>query len=159
MAEQARKFGGRVREIRDERRWKQRDLVARMAELGDQALNTNQLSRYENGGAMPSEQRQVWFAEALETTVADLHSGPLAERAEPTRAPDVLASLEPDGARLARIEAKLDRIITALGLDQVDDPAGDDLLSAAEAPSAKLAARESVAHHGVARDRSSRRSA
>lgn len=80
MADQARKFGARVAELREKHEWKQRDLVARMNELGDQAINTNQLSRYENGGAFPHEGRQTVFAEALETTVHDLMLGPEAER-------------------------------------------------------------------------------
>lgn len=106
MAEQARKFGARIAELRDERGWKQRDLVAAMAALGDQAINTNQLSRYENGGAMPGEQRQSWFAEALETTVADLHAGPLEERPQSEETPDLMATL--NGA--SEIAQRLDRM-------------------------------------------------
>ena len=87
MAEQARKFGGRIAELRNEKGWTGRQLVERMAELGDRSINTNQLSRYENGGAMPGEQRQERFADALETDVADLVSGPLAERGGPRREP------------------------------------------------------------------------
>jgi transcriptional regulator with XRE-family HTH domain len=108
MAEQARKFGARVAELRDEKRWKQRDLVAAMAALGDQSLNTNQLSRYENGGAMPGEQRQSWFAEALETTVGDLHAGPLEERGAPEPTPDVLGALS--AGVPPELQAQLDRI-------------------------------------------------
>lgn len=118
MAEQARKFGARIAELRDERQWKQRDLVAAMVERGDQALNTNQLSRYENGGAMPGEQRQQWFADALGTSVADLHAGPMAERSNAPSSPDPFAPPADDA--LQQILARLRNIELALGV--TDDP-------------------------------------
>lgn len=112
MADQARKFGARIAELRAEKRWKQRDLVEQMAELGDRSINTNQLSRYENGGAMPGEQRQQWFADALETDLGDLIAGPISERKpKPQATPDPLAI---DGDRLDQIEAKLDAIRSQL---------------------------------------------
>lgn len=87
MAEQARKFGARVAELRAERDWRQRDLAERMQDLGDKAINTSQISRYETGnGPLPEERRRQFFAGALETTEADLLLGPIEERepVEPT---------------------------------------------------------------------------
>lgn len=105
MAQQARKFGARIAELREQRHWKQRDLVDKMADLGDDALNTNQLSRYENGGAMPGEQRQEWFAEALATTVADLIEGPVAERKKKGATPEFATPVSD-----ARMEARFDQL-------------------------------------------------
>lgn len=109
MATQARKFGARIAELRIEKRWKQRTLVEKMTALGDKSLNTNQLSRYENGGAMPGEQRQAWFASALGTTVADLVAGPVEEREEPEVGD--LDQLNADASELRALDAKLDRVL------------------------------------------------
>jgi transcriptional regulator with XRE-family HTH domain len=88
MAEQAQRFGARVRELRVGHGWEQKDLVARMHELGDTAINTNQLSRYENGkGPMPRDGRQEIFASALKTTADDLRAGPPSKR-KPKRSKD-----------------------------------------------------------------------
>ena len=120
MAQQAHKVGGRIAEIRVKQGLKQRDLVARMAELGDQALNTNQLSRYENGGAMPNETRLSRFAEALETTVEDLHAGPIAERKPPKTSADGDGPLDQLGlaADFAAIRRQLDRIMEVMEENQ-----------------------------------------
>jgi transcriptional regulator with XRE-family HTH domain len=111
MAEQARKFGARVAELRGKRGWKQRDLVAEMAKLGDLAINTNQLSRYEHGGAMPGEDRQQWFADALETTVADLHAGPMADRTEPKAGVLDALSSQNGAAEIGELHRKLEQIL------------------------------------------------
>jgi transcriptional regulator with XRE-family HTH domain len=128
MAEQTRKFGQRLTERRLEVGFKhQKDLVARMQELGDKGLNTNQLSRYESGeGPLPREQRLEWFAEALKTNTADLLSGAVAERSTPGATPDLLLALD-GGAnpQLDRIEHKLNRLLIAAGLDLEGDEASD----------------------------------
>lgn len=120
MAEQARKFGARIAELRHEKGWLGRELVARMAELGDDALNTNQLSRYENGGAFPNEQRRERFATALDTTEGDLYAGPMAERPATGESPDPF-SAPPSQAqlngRLEWIETALQALLSDRGLE------------------------------------------
>lgn len=113
MAAQSRKFGERLEERRLEIGLEhQKHLVARMHELGDTGLNTNQVSRYESGeGPMPRENRMELFATALETDVEDLLLGSVAEREkrkdQPT--PDPFAT---SGAETAGAEAKLDELLS-----------------------------------------------
>ena len=117
MAEQSRKVGARIAELRSQRGWEQKHLVARMAELGDTAINTNQLSRYENGGALPREKRLELFAEALDTTIADLQGGPAAERKAPADSPFDQLSAPASSADLARVEQNLLGKIAELGAE------------------------------------------
>lgn len=131
MAEQTRKFGQRLRERRREVGMQhQKDLVARMVKLGDKGINTNQLSRYENGeGPLPREQRMEWFAEALDTTTADLLAGPVAERRARDTTPDVFGALNGDTrAILDDIRADVSEILARL------DAAGVRRLAAAPPP-------------------------
>lgn len=87
MTEQSRKFGQRCKErrlelgVQNPGKWEQKHVVARLIAVGETAINTNQLSRYESGnGPYPREARQEAFAKALETTAEDLRLGPVAER-------------------------------------------------------------------------------
>lgn len=108
MADQARKFGARIAELRNAKNWTGKRLVARMAELGDDSLNTNQLSRYENGGAFPNEERRERFAEALGTDLGDLYAGPIDERqAAPAESPLDALSAPASAAEVGRLEAEL----------------------------------------------------
>jgi transcriptional regulator with XRE-family HTH domain len=110
MAEQAERFGAQLKALREERQWKQRDLVTQMADLGDQSLNTNQLSRYENGGAFPNEVRMARFAEALGVDVADLIAPPVE-----SNGPDLLDALtEAEPASLKRLEDRVASLETTL---------------------------------------------
>lgn len=141
MAAQARKFGARVAEIReDDRGWTQRQLAERMNDLGDRSINTNQVSRYENGHTFPGERRQEVFAEALETTVADLLQGPLAEREEQSReTPDPFA--QPAGAD-ERLDQLADQISELqAGIAAVVRVLADDAERRAEAAESRAEGR------------------
>lgn len=95
MAEQGRKFGEQLERLRKAAGFEfQKDLVARMHELGDTGLNTNQMSRYENGeGPMPRERRLDTFAKALGVTTTELRGEC---KDQPAEVPDVMAELADD---------------------------------------------------------------
>lgn len=111
MAEQARKFGAAIAETRKDLHWEQKDLVAKMAELGDASLNTNQLSRYENGGAFPRESRQLLFSKALGVEVADLVAGPKSERNSAKGSRDQLNGSSGQSDAAEAILSKLDEVL------------------------------------------------
>ncbi len=110
-AEHLRRLAGRIKERRLELELSQDELARR---IGGKTTGTY-VSRWERGANEPSDLDAV--ADALETTVADLASGPVAERKpKPVEAPDLLGTLNgPD--RLTLIEAKLDCLLRWAGVD------------------------------------------
>lgn len=122
MAEQARKLGGRLAELREGREWAQKDVVSAMAELGDDTLNTNQLSRYENGKAFPGETRLERFATTFGVEACDLIAGPIALREAPTD--DQPSNDEAD--RLGQVEEKLDDILRWIATQRPSSEDGVD---------------------------------
>jgi transcriptional regulator with XRE-family HTH domain len=103
MARQARYLGEQLARLRGERDWKGKDVVAAMAELGDLSLNTNQLSRYENGGAWPNEVRLGRFAEVFGVEVSELlvkPKEPASDGATPAEESETAESLRTEMAAL-----------------------------------------------------------
>lgn len=104
MAEHIERVGRRIRERRDELGMTQGELARKLSGNPDAA----QVSRWERGIHEPSASRKEEIAAALDTTVADLMAGPIADRPEkPTETPDPLAVYNrnnQDSARLKRLE-------------------------------------------------------
>lgn len=88
MAEEAELVGGRMRERRLELKLKQREVAERIP--GN--VEGKDVSRWENGHHRPHSDTLSHIATALETTVADLLSGPMADRQERGPAPDPFAT-------------------------------------------------------------------
>lgn len=104
MAELKARIGGRMRELREERKendpkWTQ-DYVARLVEP---MLSGTQMSRWERGENRPEDDRLERIAEIYETSVADLYAGPVADRKPKGQTPDVLRQL--DGAANGELAA------------------------------------------------------
>lgn len=135
MAEEAALFGGRLRERRKELKLTQRELADRLPGKTE----GKDISRYESGRHLPGQDTRVALAAALETTLADLYSGPEADRPAPGPAPDVLDALSPsapNAAQLDRIEEKLDLLLEALS-DQLGADAARRAASLALSPSSE----------------------
>jgi transcriptional regulator with XRE-family HTH domain len=82
MADETERIGKRMRERRKELRGERGELSQReCAERMPGTVQASEWSRWERGKHRPEELDEV--AKALETTVADLVAGPLAEREEP----------------------------------------------------------------------------
>lgn len=114
MAEEAQLIGGRMRERRKELGLTQREVAERIPG----STEGKDVSRWEGGHHRPQGDTLGHIATALETTVADLYSGPMADREEQGSAPDPFAT-ERAGARdLERLEKKVDDLVeqvSALG--------------------------------------------
>lgn len=88
MAKEAENIGGRIKELREEQRMTQR-------ELADQLPGKTEgkdISRWENGKHRPSPDTLSAIADALGTTVADLHAGPIGTRPDKGPTPDPFAA-------------------------------------------------------------------
>ena len=66
-------FGARLKELRKQRSWTQKELAAKVA------IRFSQLNKYESGLHAPPPERLVELAEVLDTTVDYLLTGDLAE--------------------------------------------------------------------------------
>lgn len=126
MAEIRERIGGRIRELREERkredpRWTQ-DYLARQI---DPLLTGSQISRYERGEIRPEDDRLEKIAEILGTDVPDLFKGPIADRQEKKATPDVLGKLNGAVNQLDRLEA-LEQRVAALEAEQVSSAAEAD---------------------------------
>ena len=125
MAREAEAIGGRIKELREGRRLTQREFAHQLPGKTE----GKDVSRWENGKHRPSPDTLGAIADALETTVADLHAGPVADRQaqgetpdpfavsrsqgeEPTEAllRDLLAGQLELGAQLLRIERDLEAL-------------------------------------------------
>jgi len=110
MAEEAELIGSRMAERRGELDLTQREVAERMAG----STQGSDVSRWERGKHRPEPLAEI--AKALETTVADLISGPLADRKEPeTISPgtDLFESLRPDPS-LAEVAGAVDALMTEM---------------------------------------------
>jgi transcriptional regulator with XRE-family HTH domain len=94
--ERAKRIGGRTAERRHELKLTQPDVARRMAFV---EVTKDYVSRWERGVNEPSEKYLPALAGALETTIEDLMSGPLADRT-------VHLPIEP-ASQLDRIEDEL----------------------------------------------------
>jgi transcriptional regulator with XRE-family HTH domain len=132
MAEEAEKIGERMRERRTELGLTQRECGERMPG----SVQASEWSRWERGLHRSEQLDDV--ASALETTVADLVAGPLAERTEP-EGNDLLGRLggkKKDADALSRIESALEDL--AVGQAELHEKL--DGLIAAQAPARKQGA-------------------
>jgi transcriptional regulator with XRE-family HTH domain len=108
----AKRIGARGAERRKELGLTQKQVAARMVD--SPSTDTQQVSNWERGVHKPSDDNLELWAEALETTLADLYAGPLSEREEeggPT--PDVFGALANGKPPADEIRAQLDRIEAA----------------------------------------------
>lgn len=113
--EQAARVGRRIRERRDELGLTQAEVAARMVD--SPSTNDQQVSKWERGEHRPNDDNLEILAQALETTLADLVSGPLGERdGRPAATPDPFASNggDPYREQLDRIEARLKYVMDTL---------------------------------------------
>ena len=120
-AEHVERLGARIAERRLELKDQRGDeftqgAVARKVGdiLGKTSISGTSVSRWERGEHRPSDDSLDALATVLETTVADLMSGPQADR--PSATPDVMGNLN-EADPLAAVRAQLDRmerLLTAL---------------------------------------------
>jgi transcriptional regulator with XRE-family HTH domain len=112
MAEEARLIGARIQEKRVELKLTQREL----ADSLPGKTEGKDVSRWENGHHRPGSDTLLAIAEVLDTTLADLHAGPVAERREQDADYDVNAALNGDqvAAALAELNAKFDKLADTL---------------------------------------------
>lgn len=124
---QAQKIGRRIRERRDELELTQKELAARMT--ASPGADAQQVSNWERGIHKPSDDNLEILAEALETDMADLVSGPLSERKPKGDTPDLAAALNGDRPpelaklqeQLEAVDAKLDLIIAYFDIEADED--------------------------------------
>lgn len=108
MAEQAERVGGRISELRQERGWSKAEMARRMEGL----TSGNDVSRWEKGQHLPRSDTLEAIASLLDTTVADLYAGPIAQRESAGPTPDLLGALDGDTAeQLAAIRADLKELL------------------------------------------------
>jgi transcriptional regulator with XRE-family HTH domain len=120
-AEHTARIGSRIKELREERGMAQREL----ADLLPGKTDSNQISKWERGVHRPGDDALDQIAAALGVdTSYFLVPAPAAGTA------DLLGALSPAANQLDRIEAKLDAVITHLGLSQ---PLGEEPAAAAMA--------------------------
>jgi transcriptional regulator with XRE-family HTH domain len=100
MAEEMELIGGRMRERREELGLKQREVADRIAGKTE----GKDVSRWENAHHRPNSDTLGRIAEALETTVADLYAGPVADRKPQGETPDLMSHLDGGSPALNRIE-------------------------------------------------------
>lgn len=115
MEEHQRRIGQRVIELREARDWGQPEL----SQASGVSIKT--ISRIENGHVEGRRDTLRSIAEALGVTRAELEGFPPAPLALDARDPEPPATQ----ADIDRIEAKLDRIIRRLGVDDYPDPPAD----------------------------------
>ena len=120
MAEEAEKFGARMRERRMELHLTQREVADRV----EGKTEGKDISRYERGEHLPGPDTRTAVARALETDVADLYAGPLAERkrgptpdpfaTEPAEEADLAAQVRRTYSEIAELRGELSAVRTAL---------------------------------------------
>jgi transcriptional regulator with XRE-family HTH domain len=136
---QTERLGRRIKERREELDLKQREVAARMA--ASPSTDAQMVSKWERGEHRPNDDNLEILADALETTVADLVSGPLSERPAKAATPDAMAALDGKPAAGDELHAQLDRIEQALsGLAEVLDAMGTQNEARAEQFDSKLEA-------------------
>lgn len=126
---QAERVGGRAAELRKELGLTQQEVADR---VGGKTTG-NDVSRWERGAVYPDQKLDA-LADALETTAADLIAGPVAERKPQGDTPDLsingkgydVAELTEIRTRLDQIQDQLDRLVEALGHDDITQPAVAD---------------------------------
>lgn len=126
-----------MRERRQELGLKQREVAERIPGKTE----SKDVSRWESGHHLPQSDTLGRIADALETTIADLRAGPLAERPEKGPTPDPLAGGDSAMAEtLARINEKLEEVsdqvellLRKADLDQDPEELLDDQEADAEA--------------------------
>lgn len=148
MAEEARLIGDRMRERRLELELTQRQIAERLPGSTQGA----DVSRWETGRHRPGGDTLDRIADALETTVADLVAGPVAERKAQAETPD-LSNVVTSGEvhiRLTRIETMLSDLIARWPTDvQTATQAADAVRPADEKPSeAKPAGKQRAQRRG-----------
>lgn len=104
MAEEAELIGRRMAERREELGLTQREVAERMPG----STQASDISRWERGKHRPEPMPQI--AEALQTTIADLVSGPMAEREQPDDADLSDALKDAEGSDAAEIDQVLLRM-------------------------------------------------
>jgi transcriptional regulator with XRE-family HTH domain len=107
MAKEAAQIGGRIRELREEKGLSQRSL----ADLLPGSTQGTDVSRWERGQHVPNTGTLEHIAEVLDTSIADLRSGPRPERG-PT--PDVLGKLDGGSSQLDQIEETLEELVQSM---------------------------------------------
>jgi transcriptional regulator with XRE-family HTH domain len=113
MAAQAEKVGRRIEELRKERGWSKAELARRLPGVS----TGNDVGRWEKGQHLPRTDTLDAIAGVLETTVADLYAGRVADRKSSPVGLDPIASANGRLAgQLDRIEGRLNQIAEALDL-------------------------------------------
>ena len=100
-SQQAARIGQRIRERRLELDGRGRDDHMTQRELADKVtdltgrvgIDGNYVSRWERGEHRPNDTTLDAIADALQTSVADLMAGPLADRKSPGETPDLMAAV------------------------------------------------------------------
>lgn len=114
VAEQAKRVGGRIAELRREKKWSKAELARQLPGVS----SGNDIRRWERGDHLPRADTLDAIAGALETNVADLYSGPMASRKSKAGAPDLMRRFNGSRFQLDRIEQRLIRIEAALGITE-----------------------------------------
>jgi transcriptional regulator with XRE-family HTH domain len=110
MAREAETIGARMKELREGRGLTQREF----ADLLPGKTEGKDVSRWENGKHRPSPDTLSAIADALETTVADLHAGPLSSRKAKGPTPDPFAATRKAGAEsdaVADLQAQIAELL------------------------------------------------
>ncbi len=121
MAEEAELIGGRIRELRENAGLTQRELAEKM----EGHAEGKDISRWENGKHVPEASNLKALANALETTIADLRAGRLADRREPKSASlealsgpasesELAEELHRTNSELAEVRGELSEVRTEL---------------------------------------------
>jgi transcriptional regulator with XRE-family HTH domain len=103
MAREAEAIGARMRELREGMDLTQREFAHRLPGKTE----GKDVSRWENGKHRPSPDTLGHIADALGTTVADLHAGPLAERKTRGPTPDPFATSRGEAESLADLSRQV----------------------------------------------------
>ena len=107
MAREAENIGGRIKELRDELGLTQREL----ADALPGKTEGKDVSRWENGKHRPGPDTLGHIADVLDTTVADLHAGPLVTRKPNGPTPDPFANRTQAASAVDRIEADVQSLL------------------------------------------------
>lgn len=117
MSEEAELIGGRMAELRKQLGLTQREV----AEMLPGSTQGSDISRWETGKHRPAQETLPHVAEALKTTVADLHLGPMAARKAPKKLKkgegpfDSLSARDADGT--AEALAAIRELVAGLGAE------------------------------------------
>ena len=108
MAKEAENIGGRIKELREGQNMTQRELADKLPGKTE----GKDISRWENGKHRPSPDTLSAIADALGTTVADLHAGPEGERPEKGPTPDPFSrGAAEESDVVARMELQLRELL------------------------------------------------